>query len=130
MTVGVRAAGRGMQQYLGRTFVETRFSQISGVEALDQLLEHSRTQTVILFNHDPYCPISARAFSQMEQINDVVMLIDVSRERALTSEIQGRTGVRHESPQVIILRDGRPTWSASHFKITAAAVQNATSSTD
>ena len=104
----------------------TKFHQISGVDALDDLLERSRSETVILFNHDPYCPISARAYSQMELVGDGVALIDVSRERALTREIQGRTGVRHESPQVIVLRDGKPTWSASHFAITTDAVQAAT----
>jgi bacillithiol system protein YtxJ len=98
-----------------------------GVEALDDLLEQSRTGAVILFNHDPHCPISARAFSQMEKLDDDVMLVDVSRERVLTREIQGRTGVRHESPQVIVFRDGQPTWSASHFQITTDAVQSATS---
>lgn len=105
----------------------TRFNQVSGVDALDALLERSRTEPVILFNHDPYCPVSARAFSQMERLDDEVMLIDVSRERSLTREIQGRTGVRHESPQVIVLRDGRPSWSTSHFEITADAVEDAAS---
>ena len=61
----------------------------------------------------------------MEQVGDEVTLVDVSRERSLTREIQGRTGISHESPQVIILRDGKPAWSASHFQITTAAVQNA-----
>jgi bacillithiol system protein YtxJ len=106
--------------------VATKFNQIVGVEALDDLLDQSRTETVILFNHDPHCPISARAFSQMEQLGDEVMLVDVSRERTLTREIQSRTGVRHESPQVIVFRDGQPTWSASHFQITTEAVQAAT----
>lgn len=105
----------------------TRFSPVSGVEILDTLLERSQSKAVILFNHDPYCPISARAYGQMEQLDEDVVLIDVSRERSLTREIQGRTGVRHESPQVIVLRDGRPTWSASHFQITTDAVEEAAS---
>jgi bacillithiol system protein YtxJ len=108
----------------------TRFNKVSGVEVLDSLLEQSQSETVILFNHDPYCPISARAFGQMEKFDGDVALIDVSREKSLTREIQGRTGVRHESPQVIVLRDGRPTWSASHFQITADAVQEAASEND
>ena len=119
-----------MSAMRGGCQLATRFNQVSGVEVLDKLLEQSRSETVILFNHDPYCPISARAFKQMEQIDDDVMLIDVSREKSLTREIQGRTGVRHESPQVIVLRDGSPTWSASHFQITTDAVQEATSEND
>jgi bacillithiol system protein YtxJ len=105
--------------------VATRFNPVSGVDALDKLLERSQAETVILFNHDPHCPISGRAYAQMEQLGDDVSLVDVSKERTLTREIQGKTGVRHESPQVIILRDGKPTWSASHFQITTEAVQSA-----
>lgn len=108
----------------------TRFNSISDVEALDDLIEQSRSATVILFNHDPHCPISARAFSQMEQLGNDVMLVDVSRERSLTRQIQDRTGVRHESPQVIVLRDGQPSWSASHFEITTDAVLSAASITE
>lgn len=103
--------------------METRFNSITGAEALHDLLELSRVGPVILFNHDPHCPISARAFAQMEGLDSDVMLVDVSRERSLTREIQGKTGVRHESPQVIVLRDGQPSWSASHFEITRTAVQ-------
>jgi bacillithiol system protein YtxJ len=113
-------------QKFGRIFLATRFTHITGTDALDQLIEQSRTETVILFNHDPYCPISARAYGQMEQFDGDVSLVDVSRERALTKEIQGRTGVRHESPQVIVLRDGESVWTASHFAITADAVHGAT----
>lgn len=113
---------------LGSTLVATRFTPVSGVETLDGLIQRSRTEAVILFNHDPWCPISARAYQQMEHLDDDVMLVDVSREKALTREIQGRTGVRHESPQVIILRDGQSAWAASHFEITAAAVQAASAS--
>jgi bacillithiol system protein YtxJ len=32
-------------------------------------------------------------------------------------------GVRHETPQAILLRDGVPVWSASHFRITAEALK-------
>jgi bacillithiol system protein YtxJ len=33
--------------------------------------------------------------------------------------------VRHESPQAILLRDGKPVWKASHFRITAGALAQA-----
>ncbi len=103
-----------------------QFSYVSGVDAFETLLEQSRNETVVLFNHDPHCPISARAFAQMQQVETDVSLVDVSREKGLTKEIQGRTGIRHESPQIIVLKDGQTTWSASHFEITADAVMNAT----
>lgn len=104
-----------------------QFKQVGGEEAIDSLLEQSQTEMVVLFNHDPHCPISARAFKQMEQYEGAVAMVDVSKEKKLTKAIESRTGVRHESPQVFVLRNGQPIWSASHFAITVDAVQKATS---
>ncbi len=104
------------------------FNHVSGDDALNTILEQSKHEPVILFNHDPHCPISARAFAQMEHVENDVTLIDVSREKGLTRKVQEQTGIRHESPQVIIVQDGQPIWSASHFEITASAVTNAVNS--
>ena len=42
----------------------------------------------------------------------------IATHRGLSDEAAARLGVRHETPQAILLRDGRPVWSASHFRIT------------
>jgi bacillithiol system protein YtxJ len=102
-----------------------QFRTVTSVDDLDRLISRSEEETVVLFNHDPYCPISARAFSEVQGVDREIAIIDVSRERTVTREIEQRTGVRHESPQVIVLRDGSPVWSASHFAITSDAVDSA-----
>jgi bacillithiol system protein YtxJ len=102
-----------------------RFQQISGLDRLAETLERSQAETVVLFNHDPWCPISARAYDQVSSVALDVVLIDVSRERIVTRELAQRTGVRHESPQVIVLRDGQVIWSASHHRITREALEQA-----
>ena len=56
----------------------------------------------------------------------MVHLVDVARQPDLTRLIALRSGVRHESPQVVVLCDGQVRWSASHFGITAEAVRHAT----
>jgi bacillithiol system protein YtxJ len=50
-------------------------------------------------------------------------LVDVRAERPQSQLIAARAGVRHESPQIIILRRGSAVWSASHGDITAGAIQ-------
>lgn len=40
----------------------------------------------------------------------------------LSRTIEERTGVRHESPQVLVFRAGKVVWSASHFQIRGGAV--------
>jgi bacillithiol system protein YtxJ len=106
------------------------FVNVSSVDELNTLFDRSATTPVILYNHDPYCPISARAMGEMQKLNDTVALIDVSRGQQLTRVIVERTGIKHESPQVIVLKDGHPTWNASHFAITAGAVEEAKANTE
>ncbi len=76
----------------------------------------------ILFLHDPNCPTSLRAYAEPAKIGGEIALIDVRHTRAVSGQIEARTGVRHESPQVIVLEDGRVVWLASHRAITTAAV--------
>ena len=90
--------------------------------ALDEWLARSHQGPVVLFKHSLTCPISARAHREMQRLGGEVALVVVQRARAVSDEVAARTGVRHESPQVFVLRDGQAAWSASHFDITAAAV--------
>ena len=43
-------------------------------------------------------------------------------QRPLSQLIAARSGVEHESPQVIIFRRGAPVWNASHHDITTDAL--------
>ena len=52
-------------------------------------------------------------------------MIVVQTARNVSREVEARTGVRHESPQAIVLRNGAAVWNASHFDITAEAVTEA-----
>jgi monothiol bacilliredoxin len=46
-------------------------------------------------------------------------MITVQSHRRVSDHATRRLGIRHETPQVILLRDGQPVWSASHFRVTA-----------
>ena len=85
----------------------------------------------LLFKHSPTCPISAGAFREYESFAaehpDVPTgWIQVVAERALARAVAERTGVRHESPQAILLAAGSAEWDASHGAITAASLAAAT----
>ena len=101
---------------------EENFVPVQDRAALDELLARSHRAPVVLFKHSLTCPISARAYREMERYGGEVALVVVQRAPAVSREVAARTGVRHESPQAIVLRDGRAAWSASHFDITAAGV--------
>jgi bacillithiol system protein YtxJ len=105
--------------------METQFTNVADGEALEQLFTRSHEEPVILFKHSNTCPISAMAYKRMKESASGVALLVVQRSRELSREVESRTGVRHESPQVLVLRRGQSVWSASHFDITAEAVEQA-----
>ncbi|HEX8843032.1 MAG TPA: bacillithiol system redox-active protein YtxJ [Pyrinomonadaceae bacterium] len=105
--------------------MENHFTQITDQQALEQLLERSHEAPVILFKHSTTCPISSAAYKQMSQVERPVAIVIVQSAREVSNEVEARTGLRHESPQTIVLRNGRAVWSASHFRIKSEAVEQA-----
>jgi len=103
-------------------FVVATFVRVSDDSELDRLFDQSHENSVVLYLHDPYCPISARAYDRVTDAGGDVHLIDVSRQHALNRAVEQRTGVRHESPQVFVLRDGKPVWYASHNRISTESL--------
>lgn len=107
--------------------VHTRFAALTSVPDLEQLLERSEEGPVWIFQHDPFCPISRAARKEVAQFDGEVGLVDVTNRHELARAIAARTGVRHESPQVLFIAHRQAAWTASHFAITAAAMAKAAS---
>jgi monothiol bacilliredoxin len=97
----------------------------------DRALQESQERPVVIFKHSPRCAISAHALGSFRQyVEDTgegafFGVVDVLAARALSDVIASRTGIRHESPQAVVLRLGRVVWSASHWDITDDALDRA-----
>ena len=103
-------------------WMENHFVKVTDTKSLEDLANRSKQRPVVIFKHSLTCPISAAAYDQMAEFEGEVALVEVQRARELSREIEDRLGVAHESPQVIVLRNGQVAWNASHFKITTDAV--------
>src|SRR5215217_2510016 len=81
------------------------FAPLADADALDAAVARSHDAPVLLFLHDPHCPISRRAWGEMQRLAEGPLanafLVNVARQHALSDAIESRTGVRHESPQVL-----------------------------
>lgn len=101
-------------------------------EELQQALDASRERPVVLFKHSNACPRSARAHDEMQTMLgtapvrsfDFAMVV-VQEARPLSNAIADRFGIEHESPQAIIVHDGRAVWNASHWDVTRDRVSKA-----
>ncbi len=106
--------------------MDQHFIPVTDTAAVEDLFASSADHPVVVFKHDPSCPISATAFREMTRLPNEIAIIDVEHDQDVASAVTQRTGIRHESPQVIVLRNGAATWSASQFDITTDAVLAAT----
>jgi bacillithiol system protein YtxJ len=95
----------------------------------DALLEQSKQQPVALLKHSIACPISARGqqeFVGLEGENDPPLFaIVVQYARDLSNHIADALGVRHETPQVLLIKDGEAVYHASHHDISTDDLRSA-----
>ena len=101
---------------------------------LDDAIRHSHEQPVVIFKHSATCGVSAAAFEEIEDLKALdtgvaVFVVSVQSDRLVSNEIAKRFGLRHESPQVLVVRDGRLVWHASHFRVTRDQIVSALAST-
>jgi bacillithiol system protein YtxJ len=99
-------------------------------EQLDDLIDRSRQRPVVIFKHSRACGTSAQAFDELQSLLHEgeaadVYLVDVLRHRSTSQAVASRFGIRHESPQVLVLRDGQVGWHGSHFRVTVEAIRQA-----
>lgn len=105
--------------------------ELNTIEDLNRALSESSSQPVLFFKHSLTCPISTRAFSEfnsyLETADPAVSynLITVQTARNVSAEAASRLEIAHESPQAILVRNGRQVWNASHFGITASSIEQA-----
>jgi bacillithiol system protein YtxJ len=103
-------------------------THLDRVEELARLLEASQRRPLLVFKHSFSCGISAEALDEIlahldESRTDVnYAMVTVQTHRDVSNAIARELGVRHETPQALLVLDGRVVWSASHFRVTAQAV--------
>ena len=102
-----------------RTKMNARFHQINTTEELDNLFQKSFDEPVMLFKHSLTCPISAGVYREVSQTDADINIVVMQNARNISNQIAERTGIRHESPQAIVLKDGKAVYHASHYDITA-----------
>ena len=101
-------------------------TELTPLEELEQTL---KLPMAVIYKHSSRCALSRSARTEMgkfeQEIPDLpVFIVDVVRHPAVSTAIEERTGIKHESPQAILLRDGAVTWHASHYDVTRASLRD------
>ena len=104
--------------------------ELTSSEQLKQAIESSVENAVILFKHSTRCSISSMAKSRFESnwntdLSDVsIYYLDLIAHRNISNEIAELTGIEHQSPQAIVLKNKEVIYDASHSEISAKAIEN------
>jgi len=103
--------------------MSANFINVDSIEGLERLVAESHERPVILFKHSLTCGISSGVYREVSQVRADVNLIVIQTHREISNAIATMTGVRHESPQAIVLRGGEPVYHASHYDIEAEHIE-------
>jgi bacillithiol system protein YtxJ len=107
---------------------------LSKEQQLDALIQSSHQCPQVIFKHSTRCSISRVALSRFDRIQPPpgsadYFLLDLLAFRPLSQVITERFGITHESPQVLVIRNGSCQFHANHLDIepdeVIAATQNA-----
>ena len=95
----------------------------------DAMDRAAAAEVAVIYKHSPRCASAKTAEREVgrfaERHPDVpVYQLDVVGQRALARSIAERLEVRHQSPQVILLRRGRVVWAGSHAEVDAATLED------
>lgn len=96
--------------------------QLIDLGQLNEIIAESTDKPVIVFKHSTRCGVSKMVLKQFENefdLNEKITpyFLDLLEQRALSNEIANRFGVGHESPQLLLIRNGKSIYDASHSNI-------------
>ena len=104
------------------------WEQLTSEIVLDELL-NKKGQPILLFKHSTRCSISSMALSRFEsewKLSEEkchLVFLDLINYRGVSNAIAERTGIVHQSPQVLLIVDGKVIYHNSHNGISAATIQ-------
>ncbi len=106
-----------------------KWNQLKDLNQMGEIVKQSFEKPVIIFKHSIRCSISRMALKQFESYytipqNDAeTYFLDLLSYRNISDNIAERFGVVHQSPQLVVLIDGKCAFTASHADIDATELK-------
>ncbi|UYQ91301.1 bacillithiol system redox-active protein YtxJ [Chitinophaga horti] len=100
--------------------------ELTNEEQLQQIQSDSFLRPVVIFKHSTRCSISAMAKSRLDRSAQPQGMdfyyLDLIRYREISNKVSGMFNIQHESPQVLVLREGKCVYDESHMGISMDAI--------
>lgn len=103
-------------------------TRVTSIDAIEKALKKNE-KVCCVFKHSATCPISAAALEQVDAFAqdyaDVPIYMVVVQEcRDVSDRVEQYFAIKHESPQVLIIRDGAYDHHMSHRMITQQSLED------
>ena len=97
---------------------------LTDLSQLDEIVTLSNEKPVVIFKHSTRCSVSRFALKQFESEYDLTdcvdaYFLDLLEYRVISNEIASRFGVYHQSPQLLLIKEGKSVYDVSHSDINA-----------
>ena len=95
---------------------------------LNEIIGSSNEKPIVIFKHSTRCIVSRTALKQFENEYDLdnqvdAYFLDLLEHRDISNEIASRFGVYHQSPQLLLIKDGKSVYDVSHSDIDAGELK-------
>ena len=107
---------------------KTNWNDLTDLGQLNEIIALSNEKPVAIFKHSTRCSVSRMALKQFENeynLGDTlaVYFLDLLEHRNISNEIAARFNVYHQSPQLLLIKDGKSVYDASHSDIDAGELK-------
>ena len=101
---------------------------LTSFNQLDEIMTVSNEKAVVIFKHSTRCSVSRMALKQFENEFDIkngvdMYFLDLLEHRAISNEIASRFIVYHQSPQLLLIKEGKSVYDVSHSDIDAGELK-------
>jgi bacillithiol system protein YtxJ len=102
---------------------------LESLDQLDKIIRASNKRTQIIFKHSTSCGISRMVMNMFVSSYDFeagrldLYYLDLHAYRSVSNAVAHKLGVMHQSPQLLVVRNGEVVGHASHGAITAMELE-------
>lgn len=103
---------------------------ISEEKDIDDILAASNHKPQVIYKHSPRCGTSYLALRNLESMSAETdqradfYMVDVISKRSVSAYISERLGIRHESPQLFVIKNEQVIWHGSHYQVQGEMVSS------